>query len=104
MIILVLFYLHLSDLGAFHPCNAFLRFSLADHIDPHVLQKIFRKFCNSAKLISSDEDSSGKGGTEYNYQLVIKDSAQTDKLVFDIKKLEGIMNVSLTVQEKLLEI
>jgi uncharacterized membrane protein YvlD (DUF360 family) len=101
---LIVIYLFFTDFGSHEPHNGFLRFSLrgplgADHPVPGIL----RRFCGSFTLISM-QDSGFGGPAEYAYQILIRDAAQNEAFVSELEKVEGIENISLTLQEKLLEV
>ncbi len=101
VIILYLFY---TDFGAHEPHNGFLRFSLRGALGPdHPISDILRRFCGSFTLISV-QDSGFGGPTEYAYQILIRNTDQTEAFVSELEKVEGIENINLTLQEKLLEV
>jgi hypothetical protein len=69
----------------------------------HPVPEILRQFCANFILISVQDMGQG-GPAEYAYQLFIRNTAQNEALVAELEKLEGIENINLTMQEKLLEI
>ena len=101
---LIILYLFLTDFGSHEPHNGFLRFSLRGPLGPdHPVPGILRRFCGSFTLISM-QDSGFGGPAEYAYQIMIRDTAQNEEFVSELEKVEGIENISLTLQEKLLEV
>ena len=101
---LIILYLFWTDFGSHEPHNGFLRFSLRGPLGPdHPVPGILHRFCGSFTLISM-QDSGFGGPAEYAYQLLIRNAAQNEEFVSELEKVEGIENISLTVQEKLLEV
>ena len=98
-------YLYLSRFGTHKPHNGFLRFTLPIHIGPeHPIISILKRFCSSYTLISVQDTGSGLGEVEYAYQLMIRNADRNEQMVSEIEKVEGMSNVSLTMQEVLLEV
>jgi uncharacterized membrane protein YhiD involved in acid resistance len=105
VICLIILYLYMSDFGAHRSHNAFLRFSLNGHVGPnHPVVKILKKFCGSHTMISSDGGDFGSSSTEYAYQILLKNAAKNESMMDELQKIDGVENVSLTVQEQLLQI
>jgi hypothetical protein len=101
---LISLYLFYTDFGAHEPHNGFLRFSLRGPLaSDHPISGILRRFCGSFTLISM-QDSGFGGPAEYAYQILIRDTEQNEAFVAALEAVEGIENINLTVQEKLLEI
>ncbi len=101
---LIIFYLYLCDFGAHEPHNGFLRFSLRGAIGPdHPITGVLRRFCGNFTLISVQDTGFG-GPAEYAYQLKIRNATQNEELISELDKIEGIENINLTMQEKLLEV
>ncbi len=101
---LIAIYLHFTDFGSHEPHNGFLRFSLRGSLAAdHPVTGILRKFCGSFTLISVQDRGFGEPA-EYAYQILIRDPAQNEGFVAALEKVEGIENISLTLQEKLLEV
>jgi hypothetical protein len=97
-------YLHFTDFGSHEPHNGFLRFSLRGSLGPdHPVPGILHRFCGSFSLISV-QDSGFGGPAEYAYQILIRNIAKNEELVAELEKVEGIENINLTMQEKLLEV
>lgn len=102
---LIFLYLHISKFGTHKPHNGFLRFSFPGHIGPnHPISKILKRFCNSSTLISAQDTGFGSEEVEYAYQLMIRNADKNEQLLADIESIKGISNVSLTMQEVLLEV
>jgi uncharacterized membrane protein YhiD involved in acid resistance len=105
VISLIIAYLYLSEFGSHRPHNAFLRFSLRSHIGKdHAIIIILKKFCGTYTLISSQEGDFGTTDVEYAYQVMIKNVSKNEQFLSELEKIDGIKNLSLTVQEQLLQI
>ncbi len=105
VICLVILYLFYSDFGAHQPHNGFLRFSLDRHIGPdHPIPGILKRFCNHCNLISAQDTDFGTAAVEYSYQVMIKNTSQNESMLSELGRVEGIRNISLTMQEQLLEV
>lgn len=101
---LIILYLYFSDFGAHEPHNGFLRFSLRGAIGPdHPVAGVLRRFCGNFTLISMQDTGFG-GPAEYAYQLRIRNIARNEELISELEKIEGMENINLTMQEKLLEV
>jgi len=104
IICLIAIYLFFTDFGSHEPHNGFLRFSLRGPLAPdHPIPEILRRFCGNFTLISM-QDSGFGGPAEYAYQIMIRNASRNEEFVAELEKVEGIENISLTVQEKLLEV
>ena len=100
---LIAVYLHFTDFGSHEPHNGFLRFSLRGPLGPnHPVSNILHRFCGSFSLISV-QDSGFGGPAEYAYQIMIRNVAKNEEFVAELEKVEGIENINLTMQERLLE-
>jgi hypothetical protein len=101
---LIILYLFFSDFGAHEPHNGFLRFSLRGPMGPeHPVARVLRKFCGNFTLISMQDTGFG-GPAEYAYQLMIRNTARNEELISQLEQIEGMENINLTMQEKLLEV
>jgi uncharacterized membrane protein YhiD involved in acid resistance len=102
---LIVLYLYLTEFGTHEPNNGFLRFSLKGAIGPeHPIAAILKRFCGNFTLISAQEGGFGTSAIEYAYQLIIRNAAKNELMLSELKKVEGIENISLTMQERLLEV
>ncbi len=102
---MIILYLYLSDFGTHRPHNAFLRFTLDGHLSPdHPVMVTLKKFCRAHTMISSDGGDFGERTVEYAYQVMLKNAAKNEIMMDELQKAEGVKNVSLTVQEQLLQI
>jgi len=102
---LIATYLHLTNFGMHEPHNAFLRFSLKGHIgSDHPVTKILKQFCGSFILISAQDNGMGSSIVEYAYQLMVRNADKNEQMLGELQRVEGIENMSLTMQEQLLEI
>jgi len=101
---LIILYLYFTDFGAHEPHNGFLRFSLRGPLGPtHPIAKVLKRFCGNYTLISMQDAGFG-GPAEYAYQLMIRNTAKNEELISQLEEIEGIENINLTMQEKLLEV
>jgi uncharacterized membrane protein YhiD involved in acid resistance len=94
---LIAIYLHLTGFGTHQPHNGFLRFSFRG-------STILRRFCGSFTLISAQESGFGTAEVEYAYQLMIRNAAKNQQMLSELQQVEGLENISLTMQERLLEV
>jgi hypothetical protein len=102
---LIALYLYLVSFGGRRPHNGFLRFNLPGHIGPdHPIPAILKRFCGSFTLISAQDTGFGSPLVEYAYQLMIRSARKNEQMLAELGKIEGIENVSLTMQEQLLEV
>jgi uncharacterized membrane protein YhiD involved in acid resistance len=102
---LIAIYLHLTNFGMHEPHNAFLRFSLKGHIaSDHPVSAILKRFCGNFILISAQDSSFGTSMVEYAYQLMVKNADKNERMLAELQGIEGIENISLTMQEQLLEV
>jgi hypothetical protein len=101
---LIALYLFYTDFGSHEPHNGFLRFSLRGAIGPdHPVPGILRRFCGNFTLISA-QDSGFGGPAEYAYQIMVRNIATNEQFISELEKVDGMENISLTMQEKLLEV
>lgn len=102
---LIAIYLDLTGFGTHQPHNGFLRFSLPGHIGPkHPVPEILKRFCGNFTLISAQDSGFGSAEVEYSYQLMVRNARRNEQMLAELEKVEGIENVSLTMQEQLLEV
>lgn len=105
MICLITIYLHITGFGAHQPHNGFLRFSLQGHIGPkHPVSAVLKRFCGNFTLISVQDSGFGSSTVEYAYQLLIKNAKRNEMMLSELEGIEGLENISLTMQEQLLEV
>lgn len=102
---LIVLYLHWTSFGSHQPSNAFLRFTLADGNEECLSQfeALLKKYCSSFTLISVQQNSELKC-SEYAFQLMIKNVNRNDELVTQVEQLECVSDLSLVMQEQLLEV
>lgn len=87
------------------PHNGFLRFSLNCHISPdHPVTVILNRFCGNFTLISAQDSGFGSPVVEYAYQVMIRNAAKNEKMLSELEKVMGVENISLIMQEQLLEV
>ncbi len=102
---LIALYLYLTGFGTHQPHNGFLRFSFPGHIGPkHPVPGILKRFCGSFTLISAQDSGFGSSEVEYAYQLMIRNAKKNEQMLAELEKIKGVGNVSLTMQEQLLEV
>ena len=102
---LIAIYLYVTGFGTHQPHNGFLRFSVRGHIGPdHPIPAILKRFCGSFTLISAQDSGFGTSEVEYAYQLMIRNAALNAEMLAKLKGVEGVENISLTMQEQLLEV
>jgi hypothetical protein len=98
-------YLYVTGFGAHYPHNGFLRFTLPKHMDTdHPIPVILKRFCGSFTLISAQDAGFGNPQVEYAYQLMIRNTKKNEQMLDELGRVEGIENISLTMQEQLLEV
>lgn len=102
---LIALYLHLTNFGTHQPHNGFLRFNFKGHIGPqHQIVAILKRFCSNFTLISAQDTGLGRAEVEHAYQVMIKNASKNEQLLAELEKIEGVENISLTMQEQLLEV
>jgi len=102
---LIIVYLYLVGFGTHQPHNGFLRFVSRGHLGPESpVPAILRRFCGSFTLISAQGSGFGTNEVEYAYQLMIRNAEMNQQLLSELQKVEGLENISLTMQEQLLEV
>ena len=101
----IILYLYLTDFGRHKPHNGFLRFSLTGHIGPrHPIPATLKRFCRNFTLISAQDGDFGDPNVEYSYQVMIRNAAKNEQMLSELQAIEGVRNISLTMQEQLLEV
>jgi uncharacterized membrane protein YhiD involved in acid resistance len=101
---LIALYLYLTGFGTHQPHNGFLTFHLPGQIEPgHPIFAVLKRFCTKFTLVSV-QDSGFEGPAEYAYQLMIRNAARNEQMLAELEKVQGIENVTLTMQEQLLEV
>lgn len=102
---LIFVYLRFTNFGTHRPHNGFLRFTLNKHIGSnHPIHSILKQFCGSFTLISAQDSGYGDPDVEYAFQLMVKNSSKNEKMLLELEQINGIKNVSLTMQEQLLDV
>ena len=97
-------YLHLTDFGTHQPHNGFLRFTLKGQIHPHhPVLGILGRFCNSYTLLSRQDAGYGEAA-EYAYQVMVRNTDRSEQMLSELEQIDGLGGISLTMQEKLLEV
>jgi hypothetical protein len=101
---LIVLYLGWTDFGGHEPQNGFLRFSLRGPFGPdHPVPGILQRYCGSFTLIAAQGGISGEP-MEYAYQVLIRNTGANGELLSELEKVEGIGNVRLIMEDKLLVI
>ncbi len=104
VICLIFIYLHIADFGTHTPHNGFLRFTLKGPItSDHPMIRILDRFCHNYTLLSRQDTGFGDS-VEYAYQLLVRHSTRNEQMLAEMDNIEGVENINLTMQEKLLEV
>ncbi|UCF16479.1 MAG: DUF4956 domain-containing protein [Phycisphaerales bacterium] len=102
---LISLYLYLANFGTHQPHNGFLRFTFKGHIEPDsTILTILGRFCGRFTLISAQDSGFGTSEVEYAYQVMIKNTGKNQQMLSELQDVEGLENISLTMQERLLEV
>ena len=102
---IIAIYLYLSGFGTHQPHNGFLRFTFRGHIGPDSpIPAILKRFCGNFTLVSAQDSGFGTSEVEYAYQLMIRTAENNQQMLSELQKIEGLENISLTMQERLLEV
>ncbi len=102
---LIAIYLHVSGFGTHQPHNGFLRFTYRGPVAPdNPIITILKRFCGSFVLVSAQDTGFGTSEIEYAYQLMIRNTAKSQQMLSELQNIEGLENINLTMQERLLEI
>ena len=102
---LIILYLHLANFGTHQPHNGFLRFTFKGHIEPDsTIFEILTRFCGRFTLISAQDSGFGTSEVEYAYQVMIRNTGKNQQMLSELQDVEGLENISLTMQERLLEV
>lgn len=102
---LIAVYLHVTNFGTHEPHNGFLRFTFKGHIEPDsTILTILRRFCGRFTLISAQDSGFGTAEVEYAYQVMIRNTGKNQQMLSELQDVEGLENISLTMQERLLEV
>ena len=102
---LIAIYLYLSGFGTHQPHNGFLRFTFRGHIGPDSpIPAILKRFCGNFTLVSAQDSGFGTSEVEYAYQLMIRTAEKNQQMLSELQGIEGLENISLTMQERLLEV
>lgn len=101
----VLLYLYFADFGVHQSNNAFLRFTFRGDLPPeHPLLGVLRRFCKSVVLTSSQTRGADRSLVDYAYQITIRNASRNQQMLSELRKIEGIDNLNLTIQEQILEL
>jgi len=101
---LIALYLHFTGFGTHQPHNCFLRFNYAGLSGKDFpVPVILKRFCTNFTLISIQESGFGNPA-EYAYQLMVRQAGRNELLISELEKVVGIENISLIMQEQLLEV
>jgi len=102
---LIIIYLHVTSFGTHQPHNGFLRFTFKGHIEPSSpILTILRRFCGRFTLISAQDSGFGTAEVEYAYQVMIRNTESNQEMLSELQDVDGLENISLTMQERLLEV
>ncbi|MCF7956330.1 MAG: DUF4956 domain-containing protein [Phycisphaerae bacterium] len=102
---LIALYLRFTNFGTHRPHNGFLRFSIGKHISSdHPIHTILKRFCGSFTLVSAQGSDFGDPNVEYAFQLMVRNATKNEKMLAELEEIEGVKNISLTMQEQLLDV
>lgn len=102
---LIAIYLYVSGFGTHESHNGFLRFTFRGRMGPdNPIPAILGRFCRNFSLISAQESSFGTSEVEYAYQLTVRSNAKSEQMLTELQSVEGLENINLTMQERLLEV
>lgn len=102
---LLALYMNWTGFGSHRSHNGFLRFSFPGHLEAgHPLLDILNEFCCGFTLIAAQDSPYGDSLIEHSYQLMVKNAQRNEHMLSELEKIEGVSNVSLTMQEELLEV
>ncbi|MFH1716521.1 MAG: DUF4956 domain-containing protein [Planctomycetota bacterium] len=102
---LIVVYLYVAGFGTHQPHNGFLRFTFAGHTGPDSpISTILKRFCGNFTLISAQDTGFGASEVQYAYQLMIRNTERNQQMLSELRGIEGVENISLTMQEQLLEV
>lgn len=101
----IVIYLHVAAFGTHQPHNGFLRFTFTGHMEPdNPITTILRRFCGNFTLISAQDTGFGTSEVQYAYQLMIRNTERNQQMLSELQGIKGVENLSLTMQEQLLEV
>jgi uncharacterized membrane protein YhiD involved in acid resistance len=102
---LIALYLRFTNFGTHRPHNGFLRFTVGKHIGSgHPIHSILKKFCGGFTLVSAQDNDFGDPNVEYAFQLMVKNASKNETMLSELEQVEGVKNISLTMQEQLLDV
>jgi len=102
---LIVIYLHVTAFGTHQPHNGFLRFTFTGHMESdNPITTILRRFCGNFTLISAQDTGFGTSEVQYAYQLMIRNTERNQQMLSELQGIKGVENISLTMQEQLLEV
>lgn len=102
---LIALYLRFTNFGTHLPHNGFLRFSIPKHIgSDHPIHSILKQFCGSFTLVSAQDSGYGDPDVEYAFQLMVRNASKNEKMLAELQQIDGVKNISLTMQEQLLDV
>jgi len=99
----ILLYLAWSGFGTRHSGDGYVRLQIDSVGDGHQrLREAIRQYCRSSHLVSQRLQESGV--SEVAYRLTMRDPAQADEMIRDLRDIEGISKVSFVFQEEQIEV
>ncbi|MFP4380089.1 MAG: DUF4956 domain-containing protein [Candidatus Sumerlaeia bacterium] len=100
---MLLLYLHWTGFGSRNTGDGFLRFHLdAGSIPMQNIQSLLRRYCKSTQLMSQRFMESGAG--EIAYRLNMRDPMKGDRMVEELRTLEGVSNITFVLHEEQAEV
>ncbi len=102
---LVLLYLYWADFGVLGSGNVFLRFTFRGDLPPqHPLVTVLHRFCKKVVLTSSQARSDDRSLVDYAYQITLRQISRNQQMLSELRNIDGVDNLALTLQEQILEL
>jgi len=99
----IAWYLARFGFGAHEPHNAFLRLRTERPVgDSAGLREVLDRYNRRWVLAAANEP--GSAPAEYTFHLQLADTARNASMIAELQRLDGILDLDLTLQEQLLEI
>jgi hypothetical protein len=100
---LVVLYLKVTAFGTQGRFDGYLTCRFAGHADRVELVRLLQRFCRAAKRVSSRQ-SGDEEGAEWIYQIGLRDRERGGELLGALRRLDGMLHVSLVMRDELLEV
>jgi len=104
VLVLVVIYLNLTSFGTLGRYDGYLTLRLAGPATGRSeALRLLQRFCKAFKQVSTRQ-SGEETGTEFVFQIGLRDRERGDELLDDLKRLEGVAHVSLVLRSELSEV